>query len=760
MKIPRYDQEVTPGGEGQEVFSLPGEKRSPHTIPKTGIDVAEAKTGFNRTLFNIGQDMLDAHEYDAVAESEARTFDAYTQLTESFKDPEFIKNTKPEDYEKIYAEGSRAIRDGITRDFRGNRRKSKNHMGRVLDQYHRKGEVKSSALANSRIVETQTLNLYTRLDDIIEKMKVAYNNKDMEAATQLMTQAEKSIAGGRTADLIGATEAKRLGDMMMLKYNEATSLTDINRAYNDSLRLKSTKPLAALIEARFTEPKDDDHLTENERIKYKIKAEKLMRSVENENKTSNYLERAKANAVMANELVLAESEGAGDRAAAHRAIDIAWGENPDQSAAVKFTFDRDLVTNRNKHSGKDWIVNTPIPSVTPAAIKERTKNLEPAMAVPVQTAMVEEAIRKAKALSEDGDPKAYVMRTTMGKKAGYELNAILSDADPDNPSTPTEKEEAYVRYAERMRGIQEQQGAEPADVRMLTNKEAKHHVSVMGSANADDIDQRLKVIELQHGQDEWPTAFNDLVREGLPGSMQVAAALDKPDQLHVRRAILAGAELSDADIHARFPGVGDKKDLRDSIGDTLKFNPEYIAFVNSVNLQGQDRVHDQMIREAYDTITTLAIKYTFDSGSLNEVEKNTKRAVDESYGRLFNYSKYGYRVPKEIDPIEAVDFKVQSIKNSITADDIHPFFYGEEKVEALARDIRDDGYWVNYKDDALELRVRVKNTWVPIRDKNGKYIRFYFKDLGEITDLEKKQIRVKTGASKAVKEFYTSGGGL
>ena len=85
MRVPTYDQQLTPTGQAGVSKSLAGEKRSPMNIPNTEAAKWSALKKTSDKLFNIGQKISEAEDAAEYNDALIKLKEGYAQIKNDLK---------------------------------------------------------------------------------------------------------------------------------------------------------------------------------------------------------------------------------------------------------------------------------------------------------------------------------------------------------------------------------------------------------------------------------------------------------------------------------------------------------------------------------------------------------------------------------------------------------------------------------------------------------------------------------------------------
>lgn len=731
MKIPVYNQQVIPKGQNEEVFSLPGEKETVRKIPAKGLEEAKAKSRYYDVMFDIGSKIEAARDADATADAQVSAFEEYQRIQQTLKDPmrtspkimdksgELIDNPNyiaPENYKQWYEGKSKKARDTILNSF-GGRPRAKEKVGRYLTDLHNREGVKVNTLARGKQVEDMTAKFYKRMDNNLERFSVMYNNGDTGAIAELLALTKADTANAVSSGLISPAQAAATVRNMQIKSNDAAQMSDINREYNASLESKSTKPLEDLLE-RYKTPDKDDIMTENMRIQYKIMVENMIRKVDNQITTKNYLEQAQLEDAIDDAVASVEMTGKTDMNKVNDMIFKAYPgeENKERRDAIWYKFGQETMKAGATYVGVDTVKNTSLNDMGDDGwFDSQVSNMRPEIQQHAKKAMALEAVRKSKALNTD--PMSYLKDLETYKKMTTDHNSIMK-----NENIP-EEERARVHneYLDNVVNYQKNQGVAEENIRMLTNGEAKLMVGKLLNANADQIDQSLKSLEANYGK-HYDVIFNDLARQKLPEGLKMAGAMNLESQSQVRRDLIESYLLTDKQFSGAL-GI-EKADIRKEVNEEINKSDMMEDFTASLMRQGTTAENIETLANTKEAVRLLAYQYVFKSGKTNRAGDATEQAIEDTIGALYEYNGNGYRIPAGYDR-EQIERTTRFAVRNMTVDNLSDDRY--ENKESLLREIKNSGYWVNNKDgNGLELRLQVGPNVVVLYNKDNEIIQNTF----------------------------------
>ena len=734
MKIPVYDRERIASGESQ-VFSLPGEKRGALTIPGTKIEAELSRQEYSNTLFDIGTKIEAARDAEALAEAKVQTYEKFTALHEEFKDPGFIKGTKPEDYKAYYEKRSKEIENDIYAQFKG-RPKTRDALGLHLNEVTRSEAVKTNALSRARVIEDLTYSYVTGLDEGIERASVEYNKGNIAGAARIIRDLQTNIHGAVASQLISANQGKVDMRTLQLKYNEAIQLSDINTAYNKGLKYKTSKYLDELIEGRYSKPTTEDTMTEPMRIKYKIMAERFQRGLKNELASTNYLAKEQLQNLMDDQRSDTRKFGGGDPKRNDKIdakIAEIWPDDPDKAAAIKYVHENNLLGDRAAYSG------TSTGRETPLGQEPQNPGLRPELRETYEKAFTAEQARKAVAFGEQGDPAGYVSETKVMKKAAKNLGAIMN-----NPAINEEgKAGAHREYVEKLVAEEKRQGVPVDNIRAIPKSNAKNTAAKLNMGDSQQKMNALDLLEMTYGSN-YDKAYNDLVREGLNKNLKLAAAMVNVETAgemggkagadmaqQIRRDLIDAADIDENKFQDKFDYT--KKDATTRINRDLARYPNITRFENTVMRQGATKENVNTTGGMREVTSELAMLYMYrDNSTPSEA---AEKAAKNVYDTLYNYIG-GYRVPKRYNA-SFVDLRATNLVKELKAEDLNAR-YGER--DAIIRDKNDVLYWANNRmSDGIELRMNHGGLAAPVYDASGNMIQIKFEvEKGELAQIEAK----------------------
>jgi len=311
------------------------------------------------------------------------------------------------------------------------------------------------------------------------------------------------------------------------------------------------------------------------------------------------------------------------------------------------------------------------------------------------------------------DPAGYV--------AQYSPNVATKFAaiDPQKPETFGDYATAALAEQERLGVPAEGRSILPAGVaagiasKIAGIDPAKQNPGQVISATAQSYGQY------------WPQVFGDLVKAKLPGTYQVLATMDRPDQT------VPAADLSRA--IGLISEKGGMSALKKSVPDDTQkaidkgLDDALADFRESVGPQSGGA---QLYATVRDGAQALAYYYGFRGKSDSEA---VKTAVDGIINSKYDFGSIGasqVRVPK--GTMSVVDRAARAMQGGITADDLgpvpgNPQISPEQRKEIWLGAIRSGG-WANNEDDSgLVLMGRFRNGAMGVvRRSDGSRIELKF----------------------------------
>lgn len=316
------------------------------------------------------------------------------------------------------------------------------------------------------------------------------------------------------------------------------------------------------------------------------------------------------------------------------------------------------------------------------------------------------------------DPAGYVSRFSPI------VTAKLAAVDPKNPTT-------FADYATSALSEQERLGI-PAEFRSVLPigqaAAVANRIASIDPAKENPVSV-IKGIAQSYGagttSDYWPHAMKDLVHAKLPGTYQVLATMDKPEQVvaagDLTRAIGLASEKGGMSVLKKSLGEEKMKDIDTELQSQLSdFR------LSTGDQSGGQELYGHVLDAAHD----LASYYVYRGKDAATAAKNAVQAI---INEKYDFDTIGagkVRVPKGMSG--DVDRAARTVQAGVSVDQLgdipgSPSLTPEQRKEVWLGAIRAGG-WANNEDDSgLVLMGRFRNNaYHVVRRADGSRIEVKF----------------------------------
>lgn len=250
-KFGTYTANRVPVAASGASFSVPGERRSPVTVPRTGEVTWGAAREVAGAAGDIAAKMRNARQIQELADAQVKNRRLFADIDAQLQDPDFLSQTDPDEFERIFdersGEGWQAVSGGMTDDRA--KKAARNDFENLRVSYL----TRTRSRARNLQIETGRASTDQQLRDLQEVLLRGDAEGDTRAAADALVTAQGIVAGKVSAGYFSAEEGDRLLENFR---KDATGTIWARRIQND--------PAGAFIE--LSKNKSIPNMLESERV--------------------------------------------------------------------------------------------------------------------------------------------------------------------------------------------------------------------------------------------------------------------------------------------------------------------------------------------------------------------------------------------------------------------------------------------------------------------------------------------------------------